>query len=88
MYLQVLLFVSVAKVSQAVSPVSTFSTCGATGAFGPSHEQCASAYADSEQVNVFSLRVVEGKQMIAIPFPGVYRLGHRLLLYESGSILK
>lgn len=56
-----------------LSPVTTFSSCGATGHLGPTQSQCSEAYAESEHMDVFDLLVVNGKQVITIPFPGLYR---------------
>ena len=56
-----------------ISPVTTFTTCGATGSSGPTQIECSNAYNDMEHEEVFSLLTINGMQIISIPFPGIYR---------------
>ena len=50
----------------------TFTTCGATGAFGPSEVQCTDAYAESPLAG--AVEVTNGIQYWAVPATGTYRI--------------
>ena len=50
----------------------TFTTCGATGAFGPSRVQCTDAYAESPLAGMVD--VIDGIQHWEVPASGTYRI--------------
>lgn len=51
----------------------TFTTCGASGRFGPSGSQCTAAYASVPAISS-SLTVTNGIQFWTVPQTGVYRI--------------
>jgi hypothetical protein len=69
--------------SASASVVYTFSTCGATGATGPTQAACNAAYAGVNLKN--TVTVVNGIQTWAVPTTGLYHIAAEGAQGASGS---
>lgn len=61
---------------EAVGPLD-FTTCGASGQFGPSQQDCDSEYSDTQIEDLNGVNVNDGIQEFVVPFTGVYTIETR-----------